>query len=221
MVSEEIDSPWQVLDYVKDKDLMFKAGEKFSYSNTNYLLLDLIIERVSGVSCSQFLKENIFEPLKMDNKGFVYEDGHLDATAYAGHLDVVPVDDEMVLKIAFGAGSMYSTVEDLYRWNQALFNGGVLKAESLEKAFAPHVEVSEGVHYGYGWMIGDLGFDKDISHGGNTIGFTAEISRLEELGLDLIILSNKGAVNTSDIKASIFRIILGEEVELPEPMEVI
>lgn len=221
MVSEEIDSPWQVLDYVKDKDLMFKAGEKFSYSNTNYLLLDLIIERVSGVSCSQFLKENIFKPLKMDNTGFVYEDGYLDATAYAGHLDVVPVDDEMVLKIAFGAGSMYSTVEDLYRWNQALFNGGVLKAESLEKAFAPHVEVSEGVHYGYGWMIGDLGFEKDISHGGNTIGFTAEISRLEELGLDLIILSNKGAVNTSDIKASIFRIILGEEVELPEPMEVI
>ncbi|MDR7871547.1 MAG: serine hydrolase [Tissierellaceae bacterium] len=218
----EINDENDILEFVKDKELSFKPGEGFEYCNTNYLLLGLIVEEITNMNYEEYLKTNIFEPLNMNSTGFNYEDGLHDATAYTGYLDVAPIDDELILGIAFGAGNMYSTVEDLYRWNKALYAGEVVGIETLEEIFRDHIEIAPGAgHYSYGWMTFDFGFDKMTYHGGNTLGFTAEIARLNNSNIDIIILSNKGYVDLNTVKNNIINILFGAEVELPQAKVVI
>lgn len=222
-IGTDLENPIDVLNLVKDKDLLFKPGESFSYCNTNYLMLGLIVDQLSDLSYEEYLRENIFEPLNMINTGFAYGDDNekYDATAYSGHLEVAPIDDEVLLASAYGAGNIYSTIEDLYRWDQALETEKLVKKETLDKIFSEHVDMFGQGYYGYGWMLTDLGFDKMIYHGGNTLGFTADITRLDELNLTVIILSNKGYVDMTNIKNNLISIALGGEFEVPKAREIV
>ncbi|NLY46469.1 MAG: serine hydrolase [Tissierella sp.] len=220
---EGFETPTDVLELIKDKDLMYHPGEGFSYSNTNYLILGLIVEEISDMSYEEYINKNILEPLNMDDTGFSYsgENEIYDATAYSGHIEVAPVDDEILLANAYGAGSMYSTVEDLYRWSQALNTEKLVKKETLNEIFSDHIPIAEGYFYGYGWMLADLGFDKMIYHGGNTLGFTADITKLVDSNLTIVILSNKGYVDFTNIKNNLISIALGGEYEVPKIRETI
>lgn len=220
---EGFEGPYDILELVNDKDLIFNPGEAFSYSNTNYLMLGIIVEELSGVSYEEYIKKNILEPLNMNKTGFSYGQHNeiYDATAYSGHLEANPIDDEILLANAYGAGSMFSTVEDLYRWDQGLKTEMLVKTETLDKIFSEHVDMFGQGYYGYGWMLTDLGFDKMIYHGGNTLGFTADITRLDELNLTVIILSNKGYVDMTNIKNNLISIALGGEFEIPQAREIV
>ena len=140
-----------LLDLFKNLPLDFKPGEKFGYSNSNYVLLGLIIEKVTGKSYYQVLQENILKPLGMNQSGFDF--ASLKSTKKAmGYLiwskqtkRPAPVIDSSV---SYAAGAMYSTVADLYKWDQALYTNRVLRDSSLQKAFTPYIN-----HYGYGWLI--------------------------------------------------------------------
>ena len=214
----ESKDPMKVIDLIKDMPLEFEPGKEFRYCNTNYTLLGIIIEKATNMSFEDYLQKNIFAPLNMTNTGICYgeSNGLHDATPYLGYLEVVPVDDELVLTQAYGAGNIYSTVEDLYRWDRALKTEQLVKKETLDEIFTEHVAISEGGSYGYGWMIADTDNGKQILHGGNTFGFTSNIAKYIDEDLTIIILTNNGYFDISSLTESLANIVLNKDYEMPK-----
>ncbi|MBU5311313.1 serine hydrolase [Tissierella carlieri] len=212
-----------VLNLIKDKPLEFESGTQFKYCNTGYALLSEIIEKVSGVTFEEYLHENIFKPLNMKDTGVCYgknkEIHH--ATAYSGHLDLIPVDDEILLSQAYGAGNMYSTVEDLYRWDRALNTEQLVKKESLDKMFKGYIDMQGMGDYGYGWLIRDTEHGKEIFHTGGTLGFTANIAKFIDEDLTIIVLTNRSGYDVINLTDTLASITLGKEYTTPEPIKEI
>jgi tetratricopeptide (TPR) repeat protein len=125
------------------------------------------------------------------------------------------------MDLPYAAGSMYSTVEDLYKWDQALYEPGLLSQESLELFFKPHVEVPGG-HYAYGWFISEVDVDGDgsneklIRHGGGINGFNTLIVRVPAKGQLLVLLNNTGSAPLGYMSDQIFKIINNREYEYPK-----
>lgn len=216
MDSEDL-TPMDMVDLIKDLDLEYTPGDGFKYSNTNYLLLGMIVEKVSSMSLEAYLDENIFAPLKMTSTGTAYgENNNIhDATAYTGYLEVTPIDDSILLRKAYGAGNLYSTVEDLYRWDRALNTEQIVKKETLDKIFNEYVEVTDTISYGYGWMLEDTEKGKQIYHGGNTLGFTSNIARYIDENLTVIVLTNKGYYDVETITEDLSSVVLKKEYNMP------
>lgn len=212
-----------MVNLVKDIPLEFQPGEEYRYSNTNYLLLGIVLEKVTGMSYEEYLYKNIFEPLNMKNTGISYGKKSLthDATAYSGFLEVVPVDDEILLSRAHGAGNIYSTVEDLYRWDQALKTEKLVKKETLDKIFTSHVTAPQLGGYGYGWLISSEDIGEKIWHDGNTLGFSSNISRYIDENLTIIVLTNKGYYNTFPLVSDLVSIVMEKDYEMPEVLKEI
>ena len=215
--------PMVAVNLIKDMPLEFKPGEEFRYSNTNYVLLGIIIEKVTGMPFEDYLEKNIFTPLNMMNTGICYgKNNELHhATPYTGYLEVVPIDDKLVLTQTYGAGNMYSTIEDLYRWDRALKTEKLVKKETMDKIFKEHIALPEVGSYGYGWMIADTDMGKKISHGGNTMGFSSNIARYPDEDLVVIILTNNGYYNTEDLTDTLTSIAFNKDYEMPEVLEEI
>lgn len=219
-LDSDIIKPTDMLNLIKDMPLMFEPGETFSYSNTNYLLLGIIVEQLSNMSYEDYLEKNIFKPLNMNDTGVSYgKDSKIhDATAYTGYLEVAPIDDEILLSRAYGAGAMYSTVEDLYRWANALDTEKIVKKDTMDKILSEYISILGHDSYGYGWMLGDTPAGKFIYHGGNTLGFTANIGKYLDLDLSIIILSNNAYYDVGELNDVLTAIIRGEDYEMPEPV---
>ena len=138
--------------------LDFKPGTQLRYTNTGYVLLGMIIEKVSGQTYAAFLKKNIFEPLSMEHSGYDDQSAILKkrATGYSNRDGHLVNADFGEMSFPFAAGGIYSTVEDLYRWNEALTQPGkLLSTRSLEQMFAIYPETTAygGQNYGYGVVI--------------------------------------------------------------------
>ena len=180
--------------------LFFPPGEQFKYQDTTYNLAGRIIETVSGQSYASFLKQNIFEPLGMSNTG-VDDMKQTDlAKGYSnaeGDIALQPVWG------MFAEGAVYSTVEDMYRWDQALYTDKLLPHASLKAIFTPQMAVPDGQYYGfdgstgwsygYGWFIApkELGY---LIHGGMAPGYRSEIRRYTDDKTVIILLTNQEAV---------------------------
>ncbi len=202
----------------------FNPGKKWSYCNSGFFLLGCIVEKVSGQSYEAFLRKSIFEPLGMTNTGVHHSDLALTNVALGydgGPKRAVNWD----MSWAGGAGALYSTVEDLYRWNEAIFHGKVLTPASLEAAFKPvkteqnRDDTSEN-GYGYGWAIGKFRGASEISHGGGLNGFLSFLLRLPGKNFTVGIAAN-GAPNFSPqaIAHEVTELCLGMELE-PRPKSV-
>lgn len=181
--------------YVPDAELLFTPGDRVEYSNDGYRLLGKLIEAVSGATYGEFLQDSIFEPCGMDSTGYGDEDtfGKDWARGYAfsdsGYLDVGTVE----VAGAFSAGGIYSTLEDLCKWETALLRGRLVSAELLDAAFTS-VVLSDGTQgaYAYGWMTGDFRGLRSVGHGGDITGFNSYLARFPDDGLSVIALSNAG-----------------------------
>ena len=192
-------TPEQTIVRFKDKPLDFQPGEKWSYSNSGYVLLGYIIEQVSGQSYEMFLQQNIFDPLQMTNTGYDHDDGSL-ATGYAGVDSHWEKPDDIDMTLPYAAGGLYSTVEDLYRWDQALYTEQLVPQESLDLMFTPYVKTAfTGLSYGYGWVVGRMNQHQAVSHGGGIDGFVTEIRRYIDDEVTIIILSNRQTTNVPQI----------------------
>ena len=175
--------------------LEFQPGETWSYDNTGYYLLGLLVEKVSGKSFWQFLDERIFRPLGMKATRNT-EVRPLVANRAAGYEWVQGgFENRPVLApfIAFSAGSLLSTVEDLARWDAALYNEKLLKTSSLRQMWTP-VRTNEGTmasfNYGFGWFIDSYHGHHFVQHSGGTPGFSSAIYRFVDDKLTIIILTN-------------------------------
>lgn len=178
----------KVIASFKGRPLVFSPGQKFSYSNSGYVLLGCIIEKVSGQSYEDYLRDNIFTPLGMKDTGYDHTETVLQnrAAGYrylngkqlcnAGHMDMAN---------AYSAGALYSTAEDLYLWDRALYTEKVLSRESLTKMFAPGLGA-----YGYGWYIGQVSGRRVVHHGGNINGFSTYVARYIDDDVLVVVLSN-------------------------------
>jgi len=128
-----------IIETIKKDSYDFEPGAKWSYDNSGYLLLGYIVERVSGQSYGDFLRENFFQPLGMTNTGVYRRQLGLphEALGYSLGTNGFKRALNWDMSWAAGAGALYSTVEDLYRWNEGIFNGRLLDAASLKAAFTP------------------------------------------------------------------------------------
>ena len=126
-----------VLGLFKDEPLIFEPGTQWIYNNSGYVLLGCVVEKVSELSFDEYLKENIFKPLEMNDTGTYYDKMEEDyAVGYVGITELTPVEaDEILLKIAYGAGNILSTVNDMYKWDRALQTEKLVKKETLDMIF--------------------------------------------------------------------------------------
>lgn len=178
----------KLLSFFIDKPLYFTPGTQYSYCNSGYILLGLIIERVSGKTYEQNVRDYILKPLKMTHSGFDFaglKSKHK-ALGYirffrSESISSVPWDSTGT----YSAGSLYSTTNDLYLWHKGLLNNKVLTKESLAKAYTPYLE-----GYGLGCWIDTIYQKRVISHGGNIEGFTSYFGRIPEDDVCVILLNN-------------------------------
>lgn len=181
--------PEETIDRFQDEPLDFQPGERWSYSNSGYILLGYIIERVSSQSYEEFLQENIFTPLQMTNTGYDHNQDDL----AVGYKSIFSKADFIDMSIPYSAGGLYSTVDDLYKWDQAFYTKQLLPQDYLDQIFAAHVAIpsSDGMAYGYGWMVGLEDGRQIITHGGGIEGFVTNIARYPQDKTVIIILSNQ------------------------------
>lgn len=171
--------------------LGFEPGSAYEYSNGGYLLLAMVIEKVSGMSYAAFLKSRIFDPLEM-KRSFVYEESTPEiANRAVGMTASGRVDDYRLLTT--GAGGIFSTVGDLAKWDEALHGNKLVSADRLERAFRKTpLAAGRTSHYGYGWWIQRLEGRKIVSHRGSRSGYRANIRRDLSRRETVIMLTNMG-----------------------------
>lgn len=182
-----------VLTYLYEKKpaRSFTPNRRFSYSNTNFVLLALIIEKISGQTFSAFMKEKIFTPLQMTNTYVFSMADTVKAVPSFNHNGGVWQNDMM--EATYGDKNIYSTPQDLLKWDQALYTEQFLSKALLDSAFQPNSNERPSVHnYGLGWrMLNFRNGKKVIYHFGRWHGFNAAFARLTDERVTIIILGNK------------------------------
>lgn len=188
---------------VKDRDVLellrgrertyFPPGARFRYSNSGYALLALVVEAVSGMTFAEFLRRHVFAPLQMNNT-VAYEAGVSDvprrAMGYTRRGDVFELTDQSLTSAVLGDGGIYSSVADLFKWDQALYTEKLIGQSWLRQAFTDW-----GHGYGFGWFV-EAG---RLWHHGETCGFTTRIERFPDKRLSVIILANRREAQLSGI----------------------
>ena len=205
----------------KDEPLEFEPGEKYKYSNSNYIVLGAIIEKVSGKSYEDYLQENIFGPLGMRNSGYDHRDRIMmnRAAGYSQNQEGELINAEFVhMSSPYAAGALYSTVGDMLIWDHALYGEKILKKSSLEKMFTP----VKG-NYGYGWVIDEAYGHKRIWHNGGIYGFYTSFSRWVDDKVCVVVFSNNDSAPADVIASGLGAVTLDEPYDMPvikEPIEV-
>ncbi len=206
-------TPTQTIARFRDKPLDFPPGDRFAYSNSGYIVLGALIEKISGMPYAQFLQENIFTPLAMKDTGYDDSEAIIPQRA-AGYVrgpkgrGIAPYVN---MTIPFSAGGLYSTTEDLLKWQLALATGKVVSAASFAKMTTPN----KG-NYGYGLTINTLKSGaKVISHGGGIEGFNTYLAYYPADELTVIALGNLNGNAPQTIGGRVAAIVHGETITLP------
>jgi len=204
-------SPEQLLSLVKSQPLAFAPGTKLAYGNTGYLLLGMVIEKASGLDYASFLKESIFTPLRLKDTGYDVRSNILPGRARGYRFkDGKPENAGYVdASVPFAAGGIYSTVRDLYQWNEALATGRLLSADSRRQMFTRYPEAAGyGAHYGYGVVIAEKFGQPLYYHGGGISGFTSAIQRYPKSNICVIVLSNEEEIKSWEVATSLAGLLL-------------
>ena len=199
--------------YEKWGEPSFEPGERFEYSNPGYDTLALLVERISGQSFGDFLAEGVFTPLGMEtavvwgrpdvvipNRAVGYrpdeeEDGWIE-------------NDDHFANWLVGAGGVYASLDDLYLWDQALYEESLVGKETLDQAFAPTV-LNDGSssEYGFGWNVSERLGRRAVHHGGSWVGFRTAIIRFVDDSTTVIVLSNARA-SAGDLAEEVAEVFL-------------
>lgn len=193
---------WDQNRYVTNEDVLdfmyrerpapsFRPNSRFSYSNSNYVLLAMIIEKASGKSFPEFLEENLFRPMQMYHTYVFTLKDSLTATHSFDPGGGFWKND--FLEGTYGDKNVYSTPRDMLKWDQALYTGQFIRQSLLDSAFMPNSNETRSIHnYGLGWRLLMLPNDKKVVyHFGRWHGFTPAFARLIDEKATIIILGNK------------------------------
>ncbi|MEQ8473641.1 MAG: serine hydrolase domain-containing protein [Marinoscillum sp.] len=217
-------TPEQLISYYKNLPLEFEPGTKFQYSNSNYPLLGIVIERVSGKSLKEYMRMNLFEPLKMSSTSLWYNDemkrkriakGY---RIYEGELTSSPT---IVGSVPYAAGAIVSTVDDLLKWNRELKNRTILTDFVVDNLITEKkTTLGTGTGYGYGFFIKSLLGLKTIQHGGNMYGFTSYGLYLPSEDLFVCILANKSLERTEEVANYIASVVLEKPLQIEDQNQI-
>ncbi len=203
-------TPTELINYFKNEPMDFDPGEKWLYNNSGYIILGFIIEKISGQSYEDFVEQNIFTPLAMNNSyygskreviknrasGYQTREGYVNS-AY------------LSMTLPYAAGSLMSTVEDLHKWQNAVNTNVLVKAETIKKAFQ-NTTLNNGkpTYYGYGWSVNEIKGIPTIEHGGGIFGYTSYQIYIPEEDVHAAILTNCNCNSPTDITIRIAAIAI-------------
>jgi len=209
-------------------ELKFEPGSRFSYSNAGYYLLASIVEEVSDKSYAKLLEEKIFQPLQMRDS--CYYNGYTILPKLAAGYDYwnfrysnTAYNNATTHK---GNGGICSTVEDLYKWEQALHSEKLLSHKYLDLMFKSHINLRESTGYGYGWILGtkyiegkgdEFAFHE---HSGSHQGFNNLIYRIADEGIVLVLLNNISQAELTRIRDGLINILYKQPWSLPRPLSL-
>jgi CubicO group peptidase (beta-lactamase class C family) len=210
-------TPEEVTAYFKDLPLDFAPGDHWIDSDSEYFLLGMVIEKASGESYEDFIQKNILGPLGMSDSGYDRANIILKNRASGYSLDQnilqfvnVPCQD---VSLKYAAAGLYSTVEDLYKWDQALYTDQLVSKETLKTIFTSTIAVpsilATDMVYGYGWEISHQSGHLVIGHAGRVPGFRAQLLRYPDDQVTIIVLSNLDSLDLSLINKTLAEIALG------------
>jgi CubicO group peptidase (beta-lactamase class C family) len=210
-------TPQEVIDVFKNEPFQFEPGERYSYSNSGYILLGVILEKVEGKSYEQLLRDNIFDPLGMNSAGRGGNDKIIPGRVNGyTRLDGVLVNDAIVtMTAAFSAGSLVMSIDDLAKWDEALYTNQLLNDASKELMWTPYI-LNDGkeIGYGLGWKLRSFLDNRIISHSGSIDGFTSQAYRVPDSHVFVAVFANSDAPETS--VTFLVKSILALILEIPE-----
>lgn len=199
-------TPTEMIEYFKNEPMEFEPGTAFRYNNSGYFLLGYIIEIITGQTYPEYLEENIFKPLGMTHS--MYGNDRIIITNRAGAYSMGEQGFENAPSVSmtqpYSAGSILSTVEDLFRWHQAIHSYKLVKKETLDKAFTRYRLINgKETDYGYGWFHGFVQESPTIEHGGAIPGFSTMAIYLPEGDVFVAVFTNCDCQSPKDIAARI------------------
>ncbi|MGA8575832.1 MAG: serine hydrolase [Candidatus Cybelea sp.] len=193
-----------ILALIDKKPLEFTPGSRFSYSNTNYILLGEIVERASGTTWEAYVRKHLFAPAHMMQSGFIDDEAKLlpMATGYVVDKKGVKVAPLFGSGWAWSAGAIVSTVDDMLEWDSALFRGLLINQTDLAAMFAPGKEAfGKNSTYGFGWVIDTADGHKRIWHNGGTFGFLSANLVFPKDRMAVVVLQNADTIATPESTA--------------------
>jgi CubicO group peptidase (beta-lactamase class C family) len=204
-------TPTELVARFRDKPLDFEPGSKFNYSNSGYVLLGYLLEKISGQSYGDFLQQNIFTPLGMADSGIDSNAAILPqrAQGYQPSAHGIRNAGYISMTIPFSAGALYSTTGDLLKWEQGLFGGKVLQPASLTKMTTPFKD-----DYACGLFVSTRDGHKVITHGGGIEGFNTSLNFYPDDKIVVIVLGNLNGGTPDQIASSLGKVVLGQPVTL-------
>jgi CubicO group peptidase (beta-lactamase class C family) len=202
----------KMLALFKDQPLDFSPGTGWNYSNSGYMLLGYISQKVTHLSYQEAIRKYIFKPLNMNHSGFDF--AHLAVRATGYYADSANVYNKLApmvdSSVSFAAGSIYSSVEDLYKWHTGLEHYQIIHKASTEKALTLVKN-----NYGYGWQIDSLYGHKIVYHGGGIWGFRSNFTRVPEDDICIVLLSNIETPVLESISKKLLAIHYHQPYEIP------
>lgn len=206
-------SPEDIIDFFKNEPMDFDPGEKYLYNNSGYILLGYIIEKVSGETYADFIKERIFEPLGMKNSYYGSKTRLIPnrASGYSPTENGWRNADLLSMSWPYAAGAIMSNVDDMLLWHKAIHNNTLISAESKARAFT-NTTLNDGsnTNYGYGWAVSEINGSLSIEHGGGIFGYTTSGIYLPEENIYLIVLTNRDGSHPGDLSVKMAAHVLGK-----------
>lgn len=210
-------TPAALIDFFKDQPMDFDPGTQYAYSNSGYILLGYIIEKVSGMPYADYLAKKVFKRAGL--KHTFYENQPRPIAGWAqgymqnehGYVPAPPLS----MTQPYAAGSLASTVEDLYRWTRAVHGGKLVPADLLKKAHTPHIlPDGENTHYGYGWVLGNIWNSPTIEHNGGIHGFLSSLIYMPKEAVCVAVLSNCNCHSPDETAAQLAAVAAGYPAEM-------
>jgi CubicO group peptidase (beta-lactamase class C family) len=205
-------TPQEMIDFFKDEPMTFAPGEKYAYNNSAYFILGYVIEKASGMTYEDFIEQRIFTPLGMTNSRYGHKD-EITPNRAAGYSSGVGVVNAPYLSMTqpYAAGSIMSTVGDLYRWNTAVHQYKLVSKSTLEKAFTDYtLNNGDKIGYGYGWGISDIQGSLSWEHSGGIFGYVSNGIYLPKEDLYIAILCNHDEQNVGELSTRMAALALGK-----------
>jgi CubicO group peptidase (beta-lactamase class C family) len=184
----------------------FEPGTEYRYSNTAYAMLAVLIEKISGTSFADFLEQNIFEPLGMDNT-VAYQNGISTvsnrAFGYTVENGEVSFSDQSTTSAVLGDGGIYTSVLDYFKWDQALYTDKLLPQSVLDQMWVANLG-----DYGFGWRVDTVDDRRRLHHDGSTSGFRNYIIRYPDDRMTVLVLSNRRGPDAMPLAEAVAAIYL-------------
>ena len=208
----------EMIGFFRDLPLQWVPGEKYAYNNSGYFLLGVVIEKIAGKKYEQVLQEQIFTPLGMTDSGYDWTANIIPrrASGYGGRGDSLRNVPPLDMQQPYAAGSLYSTTEDLLKWDQALYTDRMLPAAAKQVMWTPFKS-----NYAYGWGVPPASAEtfghRRIQHGGGINGFSSMFIRLPDVNVTVIVLTNNTSLpgGSTAVARDLLAIYYGQPYTIP------